>query len=138
MSDERGPVWRPSAHQDRDRYTDKHATPRGGVPSFVEEEITGHYTGKDLQERRSRRQTPERFQHIERRQDEHSARQDEFAKVLSDTREDIAKMSGSLETLVKIAEAKEQRWKHLPAIIKALGIAIVGIMTAYGAWRGLR
>jgi hypothetical protein len=117
-ADDKGPTWRvprPSGHQDRDRYTEKHTprTPARGVPDFVEEECTGKYDGDELAVRRRRRSTEDRVGRIEIRLDGAVTKLD--------------KMEGMLETLVSLGERQA---KHLPATIKALGVAIAVIIAA--------
>lgn len=123
----------PPPHRNRDVRVPKEA-----VPDFVVEEATGRLEGEQLRFARSRRPTPERISKVE-------TRQDKLESSLAETREQVARMDGKLDTLVTLASkadaererrvaaeavALEKRRKHTIAIISALGVAIAGIVAA--------
>ena len=95
--------------RDRDRYTDKHRTPRTGVPEFVDEECTGRHEGDELRRMRSRRSTPVRLQRLE---DKDDLRAEDIASIKSDVagmRGDVKAMAVQIGTIAKTLERTERR-----------------------------
>jgi hypothetical protein len=83
----------PKSPRDRDVYVAK--TPARGVPSFVEEELTGQYEGEELERARARRPTPSRFRHLEGRADKLESRVDKLSSDVSELRVELSEeMSG--------------------------------------------
>lgn len=106
------------------------------APEFVDEEATGRYEGPDLQRIRERRPTPQRIARVE---------------VRVDTLEkSVARMDGKLDAIVDYAaradaererrskaeaDALERRRRYSIRLIKALGVVVVGIITALVGFR---
>lgn len=65
------------------------------VPIPVDGDITGVYEGEELEQRRSRRPTPERLRILERKHDD-------LAKVVNETNVTVANMSGKLDVLPEL------------------------------------
>lgn len=75
----------------------RESTPIVSVP----DEITGQYEGEELAAARARRPTAERVARLE-------VKHDALAGVVSDTREEVAKMSGKLDVLPDLVRAVQQ------------------------------
>ena len=132
---EKGPVWRPRSHQDRDVFVDKR-TPPGGTPQFVDEECTGKYEGEDLARMRSRRPTPERISKLE-------SKHDELVKAFNDHRTEssaaMGRVEGKLDTAISfITEggktARARITTNGKVLIAIVGAAITTIGTVLVAW----
>jgi hypothetical protein len=126
MTDERGPVFRRARSQQadqRDVYVDKR-TPASGVTEFVCDDVTGQHEGEELARIRARRPTPERLRILEQKHDRLDDKVDEIHN-------DLARQSGQLALLVALAQAREERWKHIAPIVKAIGVAVALVVAAY-------
>lgn len=128
--DRKGPRWNRPGSIDRDVYTPK--TPPAGTPLFVDEECTGKYDGPELEQRRSRRPTPERIARLEKRQDESDKRQGEFAVA-------VGRMEGKLDTAVDFiklsqTEAGKTARTRITVSGKTLATIVGALITAISAY----
>lgn len=123
--------------------------PRLAVPVAIDDEITGKYDGPDLVEHRARRPTARRLAILE-------SKHDELAADVSTIRADTAATRGTVDALFKMTAAAESarearekaenerrvadmtfaagvadaKRKSIPALVKAIGVAIAVIVAA--------
>lgn len=123
--------------------------PRLAVPVEIDDEITGKYDGPDLVEHRARRPTARRLAILE-------SKHDALVADVSTIRADTAATRGTVDALFKMTaaaeaarEAREKaerearvadmtfaaaqadaKRKNIPAIVKAIGVAIAVIVAA--------
>lgn len=91
----RPPTPRPRTSDDRDVHRTK--TPPRGVgltepPVFVEDDVTGNYSGEDLRRIRGQRRTDRRFERLEEKSDEDR-------KVLGDLKDEVKDLKGDVKGL---------------------------------------
>lgn len=123
--------------------------PRQAVPAVIDDEITGKYEGPELVEHRSRRTTARRLEILE-------GKHDELAADVSTIRTDTAATRGTVDALFKMTAAAEEarqarekadqerrvadmtfaaaqadaKRQSVPALVKAIGIAVAVIVAA--------
>jgi polyisoprenoid-binding protein YceI len=97
--------------RDRDVYVAK--TPARGVPTFVEEELTGQYEGEELERARARRPTPSRFRHLEGRVDklteDVSDLRVEVSSEMSDVKAGMGELAGEVRGLAIVIKDAASR-----------------------------
>jgi hypothetical protein len=127
----------------RDIYVPKHPTPTRGTPEFVDEECTGRYEDEDdllaAREARAEQNPAKRIAILETEQKQDRRNHDSLVKVVTETRVEVAKISGQLEVLpdlVELIKGKQQtehktervrinsRARVIIAIVGAVGTAI--------------
>jgi hypothetical protein len=138
---DKGPRWQAPG---RDVYVSK-ATPRMGVPEFVDEDATGKYEGEELARIRARRPITGRISKVEIRVDDIDNTLIATIKSLAETREAVARIDGKMDALLDLGAKAEQerqarhtadlaaaesRRKFIIALIGALGTALAVIVTA--------
>ncbi len=113
-----------------------------GVPAFVCEELTGNYEGEELARARALRNPSDRFERLEKKQDEDRNEFKSLSGIVGDLREDVAGMRGELKVLpeilalIKSKDSNEHattrhRMTSREKVLAATIGAIVAIVTAY-------
>lgn len=110
---------------------------REAAPEFVEEECTGRHDGEELEHLRARRPTPERLRRLESKQDDDRKAHQDLAKLVNETRVELAGVRGELKVLPELVElikgksADEQKTERVRLNTRAkIIIALVGLGSA--------
>jgi hypothetical protein len=132
VSDDRPPRRIQSATQrDMEGMQARKERAKSPAVEFVCEDVTGQYEGEELRAMREQRRPEDRISRLE-------AKHDSLSRVVGATREDVAKMTGKLDTFLEVVSSDRKlahQTEHVrigsrAKIIVAIVGAVVAIVTA--------